>query len=619
MQAAKRAATDRFAAPDALAEMEIGDYAIIGDCRTAALVSIAGSIDWLCLPDFSSPSVFAQLLDPGHGGRFFVHPRQPFSASRRYTPDTAVLETTFATETGRAKLIDFFPTLDGLDPMGPMREVVRIIEGVEGAVELDIGIDVRPDYNSTKPGVRHRGAIGWCWTWSNQILVLRSNIDFMPAETGLASSVVIRPGERRYLSLSYTKGDPAVFPMLGRDADDRLARTVGWWQRWARQCTYRGPYRDAVMRSAITLKLLTYCLSGAIVAAPTTSLPESIGGSRNWDYRYCWLRDAGLTNAAMLNLGYFEEARSFLGWMLHATRLTWPELQIVYDIVGRSNLKEIELPQLTGYKGSQPVRIGNGAYDQRQLDVYGEVAMAAYATAEGGCSLDEAEGRMLAGFGGVVCRQWREPDSGIWEIRGPRRQYTFSKVMCWTAMDRLIKLHDRGFISLDTSVERLRRVQREIEDVIETRGFNRKLGSYTSELDGEHVDAALLLMASIGYRDAAHPRMVSTYNLIHERLACNGLLFRYERNYDGFSSKEAAFGICSFWAVDNLAKRPEVAAAARDFEHLLGFANDVGLFAEEIDGTTGAAIGNFPQAFTHVGLINAAVSIEKARKEAATC
>ena len=226
---------------------------------------------------------------------------------------------------------------------------------------------------------------------------------------------------------------------------------------------------------------------------------------------------------------------------------------------------------------------------------------------------------MLAGFGGVVCRQWREPDSGIWEIRGPRRQYTFSKVMCWTAMDRLIKLHDRGFISLDTSVERLRRVQREIEDVIETRGFNRKLGSYTSELDGEHVDAALLLMASIGYRDAAHPRMVSTYNLIHERLACNGLLFRYERNYDGFSSQEAAFGICSFWAVDNLAKRPEVAVAARDFEHLLGFANDVGLFAEEIDGTTGAAIGNLPQAFTHVGLINAAVSIEKARKEAATC
>ncbi|MCL4766773.1 MAG: glycoside hydrolase family 15 protein [Hyphomicrobiaceae bacterium] len=621
MHDAAHRTSEPLAAPfaDAPAEPEISDYAIIGDCRTAALVSIAGSINWLCLPDFSSPSVFAELIDPGRGGSFLVRPAQVFVAKRRYIPNTPVLETTFETETGSAKLLDFFPVVDGVHPMGPMREVLRIIEGGQGEIELGIGIDVQPDYRRSTPRLRHRGELGWCWTWANQILVLRSDVALAPGESGLTGSVTMRRGERRYLSLSYTRSDPAVLPLLGRSADGRLAQTIAWWQEWAGRCTYRGPHREAVLRSAITLKLLTYCLSSAIVAAPTTSLPESIGGDRNWDYRYCWLRDAGLTNNALVRLGYFDEARGFLGWMLHATRLTWPELRIVYDLVGRTELEEVVLPHLAGYRGSRPVRIGNGAFAQRQLDVYGEVAMAAEAVVGAGCSLDAVEARMLAGFGDVVCNQWQEPDSGIWEIRGPQRQYTFSKVMCWAAMDRLLKLHDRGAISLRSSVDRFRRVRQEIEQVIETRGFNQELESYTSELDGDRVDAALLLMACIGYKDASDPRMVSTFRLIHERLGRNGLIHRYEPGYDGFGSEEAAFGICSFWAVDNLAKRGETAAAERAFEHLLGFANDVGLFAEEIDVSTGAAIGNFPQAFTHVGLINVALAIEKSRQEAPPC
>lgn len=602
--------------PTAREDPEIGDYAIIGDCRTAALVSREGSIDWLCLPDFSDGSVFAGLLDPVNGGSFFIRPRQPFTTSRHYIPETAVLETVFETATGAVRLIDLLPIQGGIAPIGPMREILRVVEGLSGEVDVAVGIDVRPDYGRCRPHLQHRGQLGWCWNWRNEALVLQADLPLAHSAGRVAGTAVIRTGERRFLSLSYTRNDPAVLPLLGRNAEDRLARTIEWWQGWARHCTYRGPHRDMVLRSAITLKLLTYCNSGAIVAAPTTSLPESIGGDRNWDYRYCWLRDAGLTNQALVSLGYSDEARSFLGWMLHATRLTWPELQIVYDLFGRTELEEAELPHLAGYKGSQPVRIGNEAYLQRQLDVYGEVAMSAAAVVGNGHSLDPLEARMLAGFADVVCSRWQEPDSGIWEIRGPQRHYTFSKVMCWTALDRLIKLHERGVIALESSVDRYRRVKQSIEDVIETRGFNQKLGSYTSELDGRHVDAALLLMACIGYKDASNQRMVSTYERVQERLGRNGLLYRYEPAYDGFESEEAAFGICSFWAIDNLAKRGKVAAAERGFEHLLGFANDVGLFAEEIDMSTGAPLGNFPQAFTHVGLINIAVAIEQARQEA---
>lgn len=595
--------------------LSIDHYALIGDCRTAALVSREGSIDWLCLPDFSSPSVFARLLDSDRGGSFSIQPQQPFTATRQYIANTAVLETTFHTTTGTARLVDLCPVVDGTKPMYPMRELLRCIEGRAGTVEISIRIDAQPDYARLDPSLQQRGRLGWAYIWGSEILIVRSEVPLQQVGSALEANVPLHEGERLYVSLSYVKGDPAVYPAIGAAADERIQQTIHWWEKWADRCRYTGPYRGEVIRSAITLKLLTYVLSGAIVAAPTTSLPEALGRDRNWDYRYCWLRDAGLTNQALTGLGYAEEARSFLGWLLHATRLTWPELQIVYDVFGRTRLQETELRHLRGYRESQPVRIGNGAHDQPQLDVYGEVVMAAAAVVAAGGSLDSAEARMLSGLGEVVCSQWDRPDNSIWEIRGPRRQYTFSKVMCWVALHQLLRLHDLGALCLGKLHGKFSEIRDLIARTIERRGYNPALASYTSELDGSHVDASLLLMACVGYKPANDPRMVSTYELIQQRLRCSGLLRRYEHLYDGNKSTEGAFGICSFWAVDNLAKRGEIDAAESSFKHLLSFANDVGLYAEEIATDSGAALGNFPQAFTHVGLINAALAIESARGE----
>jgi len=590
----------------------ISDYALIGDCRTAALVSSHGSVDWLCLPNFSGPSVFARLLDP-RGGSFSLHPSEPFTATRRYVHGTAVLETTFETEAGCARILDCLPVLDGIHPMGPLREVLRIIEGVRGTVAFHASIDPRPDYARLNPKPQHRGRLGWSYTWRNEILHVQTDFDLSLVANALCANFSVSQGKRRYASLSYTHGEPAIIPRLGYDADKRLARTAAWWQDWSAQIAYDGPYRAPVVRSALTLKLLSFSLSGAVIAAPTTSLPETIGGERNWDYRYCWLRDAGLMMQAMVGIGIKDDASAFLDWLLHATRLTWPKLQVMYDVYGRTDLDEYELPHLAGYRESRPVRIGNGASTQRQLDIYGEVILAADTFAAGGGTIDTAGARMLAGLGKVVCDTWREPDSGIWEMRGPRRQFTHSKMMCWAALDRLIALHKRGIVPLGDSAATYESARAAISERIETRGFNTAMGAYTGELDGDWVDASVLLMSCVGYKNANDPRIKSTYSLICERLGQNGLLQRYERDTDDLRGREGAFGICSFWAVDQLAQRGELFQAEKQFEHLLSFGNDVGLFAEEIDFQSGEALGNFPQAFTHVGLINVALAIDKAR------
>jgi GH15 family glucan-1,4-alpha-glucosidase len=593
----------------------IADYALIGDCRTAALVSRDGSVDWLCLPNFSSTSVFARLLDP-RGGSFSLHPTQPFTSKRRYIDSTAVLETTFETESGSARIFDCLPIVDGIRQIRPMREVLRIVEGVRGTISFHTSIDPRPDYARLASSPTLRNRLGWFYAWRNEVLNVQTDIELSLEDSTLCGKFSVAPGQRRYFSLSYCLSEPAIIPPLGETADGRLESTVKWWQSWSSQIKYDGPHRDIVVRSAVTLKLLSFSPSGAIVAAPTTSLPETIGGERNWDYRYCWLRDAELTMQAMIGLGIREDAGAFLDWMLHATRLTWPRLRVMYDIYGRSGLDEHELPHLAGYRDSRPVRIGNGAHTQQQLDVYGEVIFAAYTYAADGGIIDNAGARMLAGLGEVVRSIWREPDSGIWEVRGPRRHFTFSKVMCWTALDRLIALEKMGVVKLGKKLGAYEAERVAIANLIETRGFNSEIQAYTGELDGDQVDASVLLMPSVGYRDAKDPRVRSTYDLICQRLGQDGLLRRYESGVDGLSGDEGAFGICSFWALEQVALRGELALAESQFDHLLSFGNDVGLFAEEVDSRSGQALGNFPQAFTHVGLINVALAIEKARHTA---
>ena len=589
----------------------IADYALIGDCRTSALVSRDGSIDWLCLPNFSSPSVFARVLDRC-GGRFSLCPAKMFTSTRRYVEGTAVLETIFETENGAARIFDCLPIVDGIRQMHPLREILRVVEGVAGTISFRAIIDPRPDYARLDSYPRFRNRLGWSYAWRNEVLHIRADIELVRQASALCGDFSVAAGQRRYFSLSHCQSEPAIMAPLGEAADDRLESTVAWWKGWSAQISYDGPYREAVVRSAVTLKLLSFSPSGAIVAAPTTSLPEAIGSSRNWDYRYCWLRDAGLTMQALIGLGIKEDAGAFLDWLLHATRLTWPKLKIMYDIYGRSGFDERELLHLGGYRDSRPVRIGNGAHTQQQLDVYGEVILAAFTYAANGGVIDKAGARMLAGLGEVVRQSWREPDSGIWEIRGPQRHFTFSKIMCWTAFDRLLALDTMGLVKLGNKVAVYQAERAAVADLIEAQGFNSKIQAYTGELDGDQVDASVLLMSSVGYKEAGDPRVRSTYSLIRERLGRAGLLRRYESGVDGMSGDEGAFGICCFWAVEQVARRGELSQAEQQFEHLLSFGNDVGLFTEEIDVQSGETLGNFPQAFSHVGLINVAIAIAKA-------
>src|ERR671920_560733 len=549
----------------------IDDYALIGDCRSAGLVSRDGSLDWLCLPRFDSPSIFAAVLDAENGGRFLMRPIGEFRTERRYLANTNVLETVFRTPTGACVLRDLMSVSSEEDKrayLTPEHEVLRQLEGLEGEVEIEILYDPRPDYGRVRPLLEQRGPLGLRCEVDGASLTLHSEVplELTDGDRSARGTARIRSGERKYLSLTYSMEAPAVVPLLGEAARGRIERTVRWWQEWANRCAYEGPSRDAVVRSALALKLMTYAPSGALVAAPTTSLPETIGGVRNWDYRYCWLRDASFTLRALYALGYREEAEAYIGWLLHATRLTWPELQVLYDVFGEARLPERELVHLEGYAGSRPVRIGNDAQGQLQLDVYGEVINGAARFLDRGGRFDRDTSRMLDGLGRTVCRRWREPDEGIWKE-------------------------------------------------IEAHGYNGRIGSYTRPFDGEEMEASLLPLPLYGYTEGTNPRMRSTCARIHEKLATGALVHRYETGTDdGLPPGEGAFGICSFWAVECVTRGGNIEGATRALEQLLAYANDVGLFAEEIDPGTGAALGNFPQAFTHIGLINAALTLGEYRK-----
>ena len=603
----------------------IGDYALIGDCRSAALVSRDGSLEWLCWPRFDSPSFFAALLDRDNGGRFSIRPVGSFDARRRYIGDTAVLETTFEAAGGRLRLLDLMPAASEAWKrcrMWPERHLLRAVECLSGEVEVEVVCDPRPRYGTVIPRLDDREALGLWYQHRAQALVLRSEIPLTLGGNapGAHGRTTLRAGERRALSLSFADEEPAAIPSLGAEAIRRIATTIRWWRGWSSGLEYEGTYRNQVVRSALTVKLLSYAPSGAIVAAPTTSLPERIGGVRNWDYRYCWLRDASLTVRALLGLGCLAEATAFVSWILYSTRLSRPELQVLYDVHGETRLPERELEQLEGYAGSRPVRVGNAAANQLQLDVYGEVAEALYEFLErqgqrpgpetpgGGARLDRETRRFLTGIGRTVCERWREPDEGIWELRAGPRHHTYSKVMCWVALDRLLRLHERG--RLEIPAQRYREVRDAIREEIEAQGFNPEIDSYVSVLGGEELDASLLLLARYGYAAPGSERMRSTCRAVLGRLGADGLLYRY-RTGDGLPEGEGTFGIAGFWAVDCRCRQGDVDGAAAAFEKLLGYANDVGLYAEEIDPATGEARGNFPQAFTHVGLIDAALTLAR--------
>lgn len=591
---------------------DIYDYAIIGDCRSAALVSRRGSVDWLCWPHFDSPSVFGALLD-NRAGRWSLAPSGAFETERAYEEDTNVLRTRFHARSGTLVVTDLMPVASEDDKsrqLFPEHELLRIVECEEGEVELEMLFEPRPDYYASgTPRLRDVGPLGLRVETRRGLLTLRSDFPIAVEASTARGRVGLRAGESRHASLTYTEQWPEVLPPLGEWSRTSLSRTVAWWSGWARQMTYHGPWREAVTRSALTLKLLVFAPSGAVVAAPTTSLPERIGGDLNWDYRFCWLRDASLIVRALFGVGYDAEAEAFLGWLLHTTRLTRPELRVLYDVFGKTPPKEEILHRFTGYKDSRPVRIGNDAVDQLQLDIYGEVIDATTLFVRRGGALDRETQQMLCGFGEFVCRNWYRADEGIWEPRHGRRDNTHSRVLCWVALDRLIDLH-RGMHLRSKHIDELVRTRDLIRRDVEAHGYSVDLRSYVASFGGDEVDAALLLLPWYGFLDASNPRMRRTYARIEEQLGAGGpLLYRYR---SPMSPGEGAFGICSFWGAEYLALGGgEVRDAVARIDALLRYRNDVGLYAEEIDPRSGQGLGNFPQAFTHVGLINAALTVER--------
>jgi GH15 family glucan-1,4-alpha-glucosidase len=529
--------------------------------------------------------------------------------SRRYIENTNALETTFLGASGQIVLTDFMPVTSEESKrrtLWPEHELVRQIKCQQGEVETVMNFSPRLDYGRVAPKIRDAGKFGWRIGAGANLLILRGNIELEPTPDGLAARFVLRAGESVVFTFSFSAEAPATVPPLGSAIDEKLNLTIDWWRRWAAQSTYRGPYERQVTRSALVLKLLSYAPSGAIVAAPTTSLPECIRGDLNWDYRLAWLRDASFTVHALFGLGYKDDAAAFVDWLLHTTRLTRPKLRVVYDVFGESPPPEHVLSHLQGHRNSLPVRVGNAASEQTQLDVYGELVEAVSQFFGRTEKLDRAVQGMLRSTGEYVCEHWREYDNGIWEERDELRPYTHSRLMCWVALDRLLQMHARGQIrrldAAQCAAER-ENIRKEIEQY----AWNPRLAGYTQACGSDIMDATVLLFPYHGFESAGSRRMQQTYARVRERLVPRcGLVYRYEQSRD---RHEGAFAVCSFWEVDFLARSGKVAEAREVFEAALGFANDVDLFAEEIEPDTGEALGNFPQAFTHLGVINAALAL----------
>jgi GH15 family glucan-1,4-alpha-glucosidase len=580
----------------------IEDYSLIGDGRTAALVARDGSVDWLCLPNFDSPSVFAAVLDANRGGAFELQPTVAFDAEQHYLADTNVLETTFMTASGRVRVVDALTLPNhGLEPM---RELARAIEGVEGTVPMRWRFAPRFDYGRAEPKWERRGSMIVA-TCDSEALGLSAWDAGAPIRQGDAwqATFDVPAGARALLAMSSAYAEPLVMSPR-RDVEARLAHTIEFWRRWVRDRPYEGPWRDAVRRSALALKVLIFSASGASVAAPTMSLPESIGGQRNWDYRFCWIRDSNFLIDALIELDCYDEARSLFWWFMHATALTEPDLHVLYRLDGSPGISERDL-SLDGYRGSRPVRVGNSAVHQVQLDIYGALFETAWLYSEGHHSLDRDTGSVLARVAGRVCDIWRCRDSGIWEVRNGPFDFTHSKAMCWTALDRAIKLAERGELP-SAHLARWRREAAAIVDFIETSCWSDSLQSYTRTAGSGDVDASLLMLPTIRYPNA--PRVAATVDAVNRRLRHGDLVYRYRAD-DGVPGGEGCFLNCSFWLVSALARTGRIDEATDLMDRLVGRANHVGLYSEEVDPASGAFLGNFPQALVHLSLIEAATAI----------
>jgi len=586
----------------------IRDYAAIGDGRTVALVARDGSIDWLCLPDLDSPSVFASVLDPERGGRFRLRPEESYSVERRYVPQTNLLETTFTTASGTARVTDamLVPT----SGLAPTRELVRRVEGLSGSVPMRWSVKPRFDYARASTRIARRGEFPVASAGGDALAVCSWGAGEPRIEDGtISAGFPAEAGHEAVIDLSVAHGDALVFPARD-EVERRLHDTLEFWRSWVRRREYGGPWRDAVLRSALALKLLIFAPSGAIAAAATTSLPETLGGERNWDYRFSWVRDSSATLDALLRLGCPAEVEAFFWWLLHASQLTHPRLNVLYRLNGGARVKE-ETLSLEGYRHSRPVRVGNLAAEQLQLDVYGHLLQTAWLYCRAGGALDPETGRRLGATADLVCRTWSSPDSGIWEVRSRPRHFTESKMMCWIALDRAARLATHGHIP-DRNAGRWRQEAGEIARFVAERCWSPRRRTYLRFPGAEEVDAALLLPAMLGYGDEADSqRLAATVDRVRAELGEGALLYRY-RGEDGLRGDEGAFLTCSFWLVDALARLGRVEEATATMEDLLPLANDVGLFAEEIDSPSREFLGNFPQGLVHLALVNAAVTVAEA-------
>ncbi len=583
----------------------IEDYGLIGDLQTAALVSRHGCIDWLCFPRFDSGACFAALLGNEENGRWSLRPAGEITrASRGYRGDTLILETELSCDDGIVRLIDFMP------PRGEAPDVVRIVEGVDGTVPVQMSLSIRFDYGSIVPWVRRREQ-GLLAVAGPDALFLATPVELVGRNLHTVADFEVGEGDRVPFVLTwYPSNTP---PPSQTDAEEALGDTEEFWREWVTDCTHTGRFREPLVRSLVTLKALTYAPTGGMVAAPTASLPESLGGVRNWDYRYCWLRDATLTLLALVRAGYDDEARAWRDWLLRAIAGLPEKLQIMYGIAGERRLTELELDWLEGYEGSRPVRIGNAACDQLQLDVYGEVADALYHARQAGIGASADAWALNRKLLEWLEDGWRQPDEGIWEVRGPRRHFVHSKVMAWVAFDRAVR--SVAEYGREGPVDRWRELRDEIHDEVCREGFDEELGSFTQFYGSPRLDASLLLMPLVGFLPVDDPRVAGTIAAIERHLVRDGLVERYRADdentaVDGLPPGEAAFLPCSFWLVQVMVLQGRLDEADALFTRLLAFRNDLGLLSEEYDVDAGRLVGNFPQAFTHLTLVDAALTLD---------